>query len=746
MNGKSLPRTCNSFLSLPDTAWDMILECLRDDSTALANLAQTNSRCNLLAKSAQFCTIHLTYSDNTIELLTFIAESTLHQQEQRRQGHHPDPTLGAFVREIVVRTNPDHIASRHKFGTCHYPAHSDGLDPVELSDRIQCGDDFYFEDYIGCISYVVEMGAVPNLFTFDWRDRVTIPQTLVQSLLKSPMKDLKLGGFVNLIVPKSHDEERTHCAPELRHLILHGITEPEDSIEKSPHYDHLLAIAAPTLETLCFSRKPRTSSGDIFYNRSLQPEFPNLRTLMIGTPLSEMSTTSLFCAPKLHTLIIDGLNTIAYNQAGHLGSIGHIPTLKTLICRRKIQGGRTEIPEFLAKNPQITKLVLQTSHLDEVLQVLVNQFHELKSLSLTTHASGSLTVEHASLLSELKSLEQLHLSVNPEGELMTYDHDLLMQNLQHLPRLRKLAFTQDTFQRFRRPSNKRLGSDDIITSLINTHQNLVNTHQNLINIQNNLSIIQNNLNITNNINNTIAPVQLLATSFVGLNDPSRYYSSDLLYPEEFRLLNSRPYLDRTYYEDPVAFPWEKEGGAPQYDTQAEVTSYSYLKPKEKWERMHRNRMLDLAEEYGRKVKGLEFMFVGQRVIALGQEPLRAKMRKEYDGDKFHERWLNFEGGGEGEEEGGGGAQGGRDEPLDDRDQDQDEVGEGKATSEGGEDSKTRVTWNGSGDAEEVSTRTVDDEEDVMVVSAMPLTKKREELLTYIYNTWGHHVETWGWDY
>jgi hypothetical protein len=132
---------------------------------------------------------------------------------------------------------------------------------------------------------------------------------------------------------------------------------------------------------------------------------------------------------------------------------GRIDSLQDFVWRtdRMIKTGKEGL-SFLCDNPQISKFrmgVQRNARLlnEQVLPLLSSHFHYLTSLSLTWN-SNSIPKSSLELIDRLTSLHQLRLSARDQDLFRTYwiiNHAVLLKTLQPLQRLRKLAFSRETY-------------------------------------------------------------------------------------------------------------------------------------------------------------------------------------------------------------------------------------------------------------------------------------------------------------
>lgn len=82
-----------------------------DDS--LASLALVNTDCRQLARSRQFASVVLDYSDISLELARHLALEAV--ERVSNQGRTLFPSLGACIRHLTIRTCPGWVRERHGF-------------------------------------------------------------------------------------------------------------------------------------------------------------------------------------------------------------------------------------------------------------------------------------------------------------------------------------------------------------------------------------------------------------------------------------------------------------------------------------------------------------------------------------------------------------------------------------------------------------------------------------------------------
>jgi hypothetical protein len=300
---------------------------------------------------------------------------------------------------------------------------------------------------------------LPNVHVLDWRDHASPPRSFFDHLPKSSIQYLKL-----LKVSLEEEFEINSLAPtgewRLRSLHLDVRWCRASPAETTRLCSSILQHCAKTLQSLTWEWSGYYSNPQSFdVEKHGVPEFPRLHTLTLDRIRfkNEVLLKGLLDAP-LTTLTINTGGDALVEQC--LAGKGNIRSLETIVWEGQLP--ETYSFDFLKENEQISKLrfsqPLPIALIEnKLLPLLSSSFTKLKSLSLTWQEETK-TIDVYSLLmvSKLKGLEQIHLSAGRQrGKRPNWqiDHDLMRQYLSRLPRLRKIAFSRDSY-------NDNLGSID----------------------------------------------------------------------------------------------------------------------------------------------------------------------------------------------------------------------------------------------------------------------------------------------
>lgn len=103
------PISGTKLLEIPMEVLALVVQKIPEAS--LASLALVNSDCRQLARSRQFASLHLNYSDHTLAIITKL------QEEATERSHHDGltrkPALGSCIRRLTVATHPGWVTYRH---------------------------------------------------------------------------------------------------------------------------------------------------------------------------------------------------------------------------------------------------------------------------------------------------------------------------------------------------------------------------------------------------------------------------------------------------------------------------------------------------------------------------------------------------------------------------------------------------------------------------------------------------------
>jgi len=442
------------FLNLPTEILGVILQWTAPES--LASLALVNHDCLQLARSRQFSSIQLNYSDSSLGLLgKFLEEG---RQRSASPSAMTSPYLGACVRRITVATHPGWVSHRH--GSFFADDEFAALPREEQTKLMQKATTAFFDGYILSIQAVLNSMVLPHLELLNWEDKISLPPSFFETLALSPIKHLKLSRVaVDYQFSIAMKEPFSTCKWPLRtlHLDLNPRIDLIKEISISALGESILRLCSPTLEELTLQTIDR-SDAYAFTDATIGtiPKFPNIRRLNIGSVRLEDSSI-------LEALVQDSLRFLEVGWAwdpiyvDYFKRRGTITSLETLVWNRCHLIGEVEVPyEFLLKNPHIATLAIpqplpSTVLETEIIPLLVNYFTRLTSLNLVWK---DISIPDSALheIGSLKTLKQIHLSANTHTGWKhdwIINHDSLRRHLRNLPLLTKMAFSLDSYEPMR---------------------------------------------------------------------------------------------------------------------------------------------------------------------------------------------------------------------------------------------------------------------------------------------------------
>ncbi|KAK2796322.1 hypothetical protein FQN50_009613 [Emmonsiellopsis sp. PD_5] len=492
VNGGRAHRSSSRLLMLPVELLYCILSHIPDDS--LASLALVNSDCRQLARSRQFASVCLNYSDaswNLVKLMLSESSDTLHKD------HIPISRLGACIRHLTVATSPARLGQKHRFLIGRdseeimeeyikakvFAACLRRLTAAASSALLRKDKEFfpfsetasieearagvneaclaYYKEYFPAIQMLLP--CLPHLERLDWEDKVQVDREFFHAIINPRLRHLKLFRIrvtdeFQIDLPK----RMVAGGLSLRSLFLEITSLPEylnyDSRPPSviPLTFSLLRACAPALESLTWILPETDEEAQTSPDWDLTlPPFQRLREFKLCTRNSNLFTScdiiSAFVPPDekccLRFLSVDPYQDIISN---FLRRRGKIRTLERL----EWNDASNEDPsmDFLLANNQLRSVSLGFPTCPNILESrllpgLVSTFRELTSLRLSWN-DISISAEALGLLSTLKSLEQLYLGVLDRcGWSIWYiDHQAIRETVSKLPRLKKLALVGDTYQ------------------------------------------------------------------------------------------------------------------------------------------------------------------------------------------------------------------------------------------------------------------------------------------------------------
>lgn len=418
----------------------------RVPETSLASLALVNSDCRQLARSRQFASLQFDYSDRTLAIIDKLKEEAI--DRSNLGGLTGKPALGPCIRRLTVATHPGWIKYRHNV---ELSENFNALPKIESSRRLTAAYHALFGTYYTSIQDLLSNRTVlPHLELLDWEDRITLQPSFFDAIVQSTIQHLKI---FRIRVDKLFTIEMPTFQPSrswrLRTLYLEVMPAMSNlKLDVSCVCTSILRACAPTLQSLTWdtcSRNPINTNG-----LGPCPRFPSLRHLRLAfLRFADVCYLSELVHDELTSLAVD--TNSSSTSSAFFDSRGQIPALKTLVW------DASHLPEsqsiaFLKANPQISKLSIpnatpKTLLEDRILPLLAQSFANLTSLSLVW---DDLSIPFQAMESIIKiiTLQQLHLSAGTQlgwRHDWLIDHQTMRKYLRHLPLLKRIAFSRDSY-------------------------------------------------------------------------------------------------------------------------------------------------------------------------------------------------------------------------------------------------------------------------------------------------------------
>ena len=221
---------------------EIIGEVLQYVSQAsLASVALVNRDFRQLARSRQFASIQLDYSDISLDLVeTLLAEG---RERAANGGTLQSRSIGSCVRRVTVFTNPGWISHRHgvELRTINH------LEKDEQKKRMMNASEAFFDGYLSRLQSLLP--SLLHLELLDWEDKITLPRSFFNSIAGSHIQHLKLFRVhvkdeFQLKLPNVHEND----AWPLRtlHLELRPSLETSRDVSTLPLCASILRLCAPT--------------------------------------------------------------------------------------------------------------------------------------------------------------------------------------------------------------------------------------------------------------------------------------------------------------------------------------------------------------------------------------------------------------------------------------------------------------------------------------------------------------------
>ncbi|KAL1855134.1 hypothetical protein Plec18170_004550 [Paecilomyces lecythidis] len=325
--------------------------------------------------------------------------------------------------------------------------------------RILRANSLYFDRYLPAIQRILP--SLPHLRRLEWRDRIEVDYGFFESLIKSNIQTLKLFDIEPM--REYHMDMLKRLPTEswrLRALYLQLSDFSEDEEPVAHRYPPLsisiIRACVETLESLTWVVEGPTESRDppVPTDRdSTFPHLPKLRELTLirntwllypPTILHSLIPPSEECS--LRSLCIDPEDTVV---SGLLDKRGKIPSLERL----ELYNTCPRLPmDFILANDQLSKLSFRFPLSSEfmrrkLLPALSHSFTNLTSLHLTWD-TDFIPREDLEIIGTMNGLEQVWFSAGSQtGRYYDWliDHQAMRETFLHLPKLRKFAFSRDSY-------------------------------------------------------------------------------------------------------------------------------------------------------------------------------------------------------------------------------------------------------------------------------------------------------------
>ena len=435
--------------ALPVELLSQIMQYLSTDD--LGALALVNSDCRQLARSQQFKSVRLSYSINS----SLLIQKLVSEASQRKIEPAIGKYLGSNIRRLTVATNPVWVSHRHNIG---FEILAE-LEENVRQERLKTATKAFFEDYIPGIELALSQGSLPYLELLSWEDHIVLPKSFFMAVISSSIQHLRMFRV------RIEEEFEIQLLNSSRHrywpLKSLYLTLNWKSLGGSetgsvcPLSTSILRLCSPTLETLTWDSMIGSLDPQSFPADGDLPRFLSLRRLKIGSiiPFSDSSILTALLGPSTQVRELETDTQSGGIRKNFFATRGNIETLETFSCQDYTHHFKTiESLRFLRANPQLLKLRIvypvPPPFLEmHVLPLLSESFYKLTSLSLIWDDT-SISEYALEQISTLKGLHQLQLSAGEQfgwKNNWLVDHDIMRRHLMKLKRLRRLAFSRDSY-------------------------------------------------------------------------------------------------------------------------------------------------------------------------------------------------------------------------------------------------------------------------------------------------------------
>ena len=457
VNEGKAPASDALLFTLPLEIIGQILETLPRSS--LSSLALVCRDCRQLARSRQFASIELNYSDHSVALIKkLLAEANIRVGNQG-VANGISQSLGVCIRRITVATDPDLVAARHDIhldDPAHALAPALALNDRTTAKRMAKATKYFFDDYLPKLQLLWGSSIVlPNLESLDWRDNIALPRSFFERLPLTPIQHLRLSCV------KVEEEFEVGLPQSSRGWPLRTLY-----LEVAPSFNRafdvglprtsfmcasILRLCASTLESLTWRTLPLYEDHHSFatYKMESAPHFPRLRSLKLpNAGFSDYSMLDSLLEGDVREMEVDPGHDSLSSEFFEIR--GTMRALTTLVWDGRIKPDQSL--KFLQANSQLSKLSLQweasaTLLETQLLPLLTKSFQQLTSLSLKWE-SDTISGSALEAVGSLQSLQQLHLSAGCQHgwrHSWFIDHELMRSRLRNLTSLKRIAFSRDVY-------------------------------------------------------------------------------------------------------------------------------------------------------------------------------------------------------------------------------------------------------------------------------------------------------------
>ncbi|KAM7215127.1 hypothetical protein V8F06_009445 [Rhypophila decipiens] len=417
MEGRPIKSTSLLCRLLPEILGD-IMDLIAGDKSTLSALALVNSDCRQLARSCQFADVCFDYSPNSRLLLLQLTKECITRLGQNDPSNTTRPPyIGPCIRRVVVKPRPEWVAHAHSdlYDAIFGDAASD-LSPEQRNELSERATDQYIATFRTPVQIAMEL-AMPHLEALSWHDRLCLDGAFFRTVANLPIRHLSLTGV--------HIGDIYRLEPPVTPLVV-----PLESLFLRVR---LCSNERAHRSKLAADPDADTADADTWRNRSLHLSVP-----FNDSPAFKQALSACQPLRDLETLVVPYLDG-------------------------KGMGTAQPIVDFISRHPHVRKLSIGRSTpqlLDSHLIPLLSdgRWSSLSSLSLVWSEPiiavetqpDTATISAASLdgVGSIESLEQLCLSAGQQfgwRHQWLIDHDAVRLRFRGLAKLKRLAFSRDTY-------------------------------------------------------------------------------------------------------------------------------------------------------------------------------------------------------------------------------------------------------------------------------------------------------------